>query len=326
MSKKILALLAIVSVFILAACSSSESTTESTSTSSSEVTKESDNLQVVASFYPMYEFAEKVGGEAADVSLMIPAGGDVHGYEPSAKDLANLQTADAFVYANTEMETWVPSVLESINTDNLTVIQADEEIELIETGEAEEGHDHENDHSEEGHTHTVDPHTWVDPANAIIQVTQIKEKFIEADPENTTTYEDNAASYISELQTLKTAYDSALNEVENTEFITQHAAFGYLANRYGLRQYSLAGVSADTEASPQVMAELVTLIEEHELPVVYYNVNENESLANTVAQEAGVQTAPLHTLESLTDEEIAEGKNYINVMRDNLESLTLSIR
>lgn len=322
MKKKILALLALALVFVLVACSNSESKTGSQTTPSSQVTQESDNLQVVASFYPMYEFAEKVGGEAADVSLMIPAGGDVHGYEPSAQDLANLQTADVFVYSNTEMETWVPSVLESIDTENLTVIEADEEIELIETQPSEENHDH----SEEGHTHTVDPHTWVDPANAIIQVTQIKEDFIEADPENATTYEDNAASYISELQTLKTDYDTALNEVENTEFITQHAAFGYLANRYGLTQYSLAGVSADTEASPQVMAELVTLIEEHELPVVYYNVNENESLADTVAQEAGVQTAPLHTLESLTDEEIAEGKDYINVMKDNLESLTLSIR
>lgn len=322
MKKKILALLALALVFVLAACSNSESKTGSQTAPSSQVTQESDNLQVVASFYPMYEFAEKVGGEVADVSLMIPAGGDVHGYEPSAQDLANLQTADVFVYSNTEMETWVPSVLESIDTENLTVIEADEEIELIETQPSEENHDH----SEEGHTHTVDPHTWVDPANAIIQVTQIKEDFIEADPENATTYEDNAASYISELQTLKTDYDTALNEVENTEFITQHAAFGYLANRYGLTQYSLAGVSADTEASPQVMAELVTLIEEHELPVVYYNVNENESLADTVAQEAGVQTAPLHTLESLTDEEIAEGKDYINVMKDNLESLTLSIR
>lgn len=269
-------------------------------------------LQIVTSFYPVYEFTQEVAGDDADVTLMIPAGTSVHDYEPSAQDLATLSKADVFIYANPEMEGWVASSLQSIDSDHLKIVETDEKISLIETDEA-----HEADGAGDHH-HSFDPHTWLDPANALKQVSAIEEALAQADPENAEHYHDNAQSYSASLTALQADYEETFKQFKQTDFIVQHAAFGYLAARYDLTQHTLAGLSAENEASPQAMAEMVNLIQEKHIPLVYYTINEDNALAETVATEADVQTAPLHTLESLTAEEQEEGKNYISIMRDNL--------
>ena len=118
-----------------------------------------DQLNIVTSFYPMYDFTKNVVGDKANISILIDGGVDSHDYEPSAKDMAKIQDADVFVYNSNEMETWVESVLKNIDTSKVKVIEASEGIELLEGEDHEEEHD-DHDHEEEEHSHEYDPHVW----------------------------------------------------------------------------------------------------------------------------------------------------------------------
>ncbi|WP_277630946.1 metal ABC transporter substrate-binding protein [Atopococcus tabaci] len=284
---------------------------------------DTDSLSVVTTFYPMYEFTQQVAGEAADVSMLIPSGTDSHGFEPSAKDVAQISEADVFVYSSPEMETWVTDILNVIESEDVVVVEASEAIELLEN---ETEHDHEHAHGEEGHTHAVDPHVWLDPIYAQQQVEAIRDGLIEADPDNQTLYTEQAAHFNSELDTLHQDFTQAFEGAENRVFVTQHAAFGYLANRYGLIQEPIGGYSTETEPDPARLAGISSFIQENNLPVVYYNQSESSAIAETVAEETGIETAQLHSIEGVSDVEQADGATYLTLMRRNLEALKLSIR
>lgn len=287
-------------------------------------TAETDGISVVTTFYPMYEFTQQVAGETADVSMLIPSGTDSHGFEPSAKDVAQISEADVFVYSSPEMETWVTDMLSVIESEDVVVVEASEAIELLENDSEEEGHDH--SHGEEGHTHAVDPHVWLDPVYAQQQVTAIRDGLIEADPDNQALYTEQAAQFSSELEALHQDFAEGFEGAENRLFVTQHAAFGYLANRYGLTQVSIGGYSTETEPDPARLAEISSFIREHNLPVVYYNQSASSAIAETVAEETDTGTAQLHSIEGVSDAEQAEGADYLSLMRQNLEALKLSIR
>lgn len=132
---------------LLGACGQQEATSQSS---------DAEKLSIVTTFYPMYEFTKEVAGEAADVSLLIPAGTEPHDYEPSAKDMTKIMDADAFVYNSPELETWVASLTDSVDPEQTAVIEAAKNIQLVEGTEEEHGHEDEDSH--EGHDHTYDPH------------------------------------------------------------------------------------------------------------------------------------------------------------------------
>lgn len=328
MKKLLYSLLALI-LLIITACQSGAGSQETSSESTSG--ESGQTLTVATTFYPVYAFTQEVAGDLADVNLIVE-GSDVHGYEPSAKDIARIQESDAFVYANPEMETWVPSVLENIDETAVKVVQVDEGLELLENGEDShdhddhEDHDHNHDAGGHDHSHTVDPHTWLDPVNAIEQVKAIQSALIELDPDHEAEYTANADAFIAELEKINLDYQNALSDAENKTFVTQHAAFGYLADRYDLDQVSLAGLSSESEASAQRMAEVTQLIQDNNLPVVYYNSTDSSQLAETVAQEAGVETAILHSLESVDEPDSSGGQDYLQIMKDNLDALKLSIQ
>lgn len=306
---------------ILWACGQSED-----GVTTDPVRETENDFQIVTTFYPMYEFTKQIVGDLAQVELMIPNEGKVHGYEPSAKDVADIQASDLFIYANPEMETWVPSVIESINTEEVVFVEADENIELLENEPSAEEEHTEEEHTEEEHDHAVDPHTWLDPTVAIQQVEQIRDAVIAEDPDNKATYIENAEAFIQELKALDEEFQVAFAGAEQRTFITQHEAFGYLAHRYDLDQRSLAGISDQSESNPQKMAEAVNMIADLKLPVVYYNSQSNHKLADTVATEADVNVAVLYSLESVTAEDQDAGENYVSLMKKNIESLKLSIQ
>lgn len=303
------------------------------SKSSSEGTAGEDEsknrLQVVTTFYPMYEFTQKVAGNLADVSLMVPAGTDTHHYEPSAKELALISRADMFVYNSPEMEIWVPDVLNTLGENqHLLAVEAAKDIEMKrfeENQEQEEDHA-EDDHEDHGHSHDgKDPHVWLDPILAQREVQVIKEAFIEKDPQNAETYEKNAAAYIDELNDLHDEFVNAFGQAKKRVFITQHAAFGYLAARYNLTQLSIAGLSTENEPSPSQLAQITQMIRKYEIPVIYKNSDVTGGTSATIAQETGVKVEELNALESLTPKQM-ETDGYLSIMQKNLNALKKSIR
>lgn len=300
-----------VSFILLAACGQQKETSQSSG---------SDKIKVVTTFYPMYDFAKNVVGDTGEVELLIPAGTEPHDYEPSAKDIAKITDADVFVYNSNELETWVKDTLENVDRKKVTVVEAAKSIDLM------EGQEEEDESEDHGHSHELDPHVWLDPVLAEKEVEAIRDALVEKYPDQKETFEKNASAYLAKLAALDKEYQAAFANAKNKTFVTQHAAFGYLAKEYGLTQEAIAGISPDQEPSPSRLAELKKYVQANHISVIYFESSASSKVAETLAKETGVELVVLNPLESLTKKEQDQGENYLSVMRENLEALKKSIK
>lgn len=307
MKKKIgMALISLLALVGLGACKDNQAASEN----------KDKKLQIVATFYPMYDFTKNIVGDAGEVSLLMPAGSEPHDYEPSAKDMAKITDADVFVYHNENMEAWVPSAVKSWKKGEPNVIEGTKDMLLLPGGEEEHDHSH-----EEGHHHDYDPHTWVSPHRAIKEVTSIKNQLVKLYPEKKTDFEKNAKAYLAKLETLDKEYSDTLKAAKQKNFVTQHTAFGYLALDYGLNQVGISGINPDQEPDPSRIAELKHYVEDNDIRYIYFENNNQGKAAKTLADETKVNLEVLNPLESLTKKQMDAGEDYISVMKENLSAL-----
>lgn len=277
-----------------------------------------DQLSIITTFYPMYDFTSNIVGEEGDVKLLIPAGSEPHDYEPSAKDMTAIHDADVFVYHNENMETWVPEAANSWEKGQPNMIEGTKGIVLLPGSEEDHGHDHSDG---DDHHHELDPHTWASPKMAVKEVNSIKEQLITLYPEKATAFEANAEKYLEKLAALDEEYTKELSAAKQKSFVTQHAAFGYLALDYDLTQVPIAGLTPETEPSASRLAELKEYVTDNDIQYIYFEKNANDKIAKTLADEANVQLEVLNPLESLTKDQIKAGEDYISVMKQNLNAL-----
>lgn len=320
--------------------SSQEGGADAQASSRAAETQAAGKLKVEASFYPMYEFARSVGGDLADVELLVPSGTEPHDWEPTPQDIAKIEDADLLVYNGAGMESWVDQVLDASANAKLRTVEASEGLDIMEGSEEEEHeHDHEageahshessedHDHDAEeahGHDHDhggLDPHVWLSPKLAAQEVRNIEAAFAKADPDHAAQYKSNADAYVAKLDALDAEFKSGLTGTKRTDFITQHAAFGYLARDYGLTQVPIAGLSPDQEPSAREMADVVEFAKQHDVKTIFFETLVSSKVAETIATEIGAKTDVLNPLEGLTSEETAAGEDYLSVMRKNLEAL-----
>ena len=272
-------------------------------------------VAVVATFYPLYDFACKVGGERVRVTCLVPPGVSIHDWEPTPKDVARVVKADVFVYNGAGLEPWVERILPECEgkpveaTRGLTLLRFEAEAE----GQGKTAGEHRHG--------VYDPHAWVDPVNAQHYVEAIAAGLAEADPTGAAYYRERAAAYTRQLEMLDEAYREAAARFTRREIVTSHAAFGYLARRYGLEQIPVAGLSPQAEPSPARLQELVALVRGRGIRYVFFETAASPRLAETLAREAGVQTLVLSPAAGLTPEERAGSKGYLAVMEDNLAVL-----
>lgn len=294
----------------------------------SEKASKDDKLQIMTSFYPMYDFTKNIVGDEGNVELMVPAGTEAHDYEPSAKDLKKLQDADIFVYNNENMETWVPSMKETLEKGNVTAIKATENMVLL-PGNEEESHDHSEENEEhaheEEHSHELDPHVWLAPSLAMKEVEEIRDQLIAAFPDKKAVFTENAKNYLEKLGNLDDSFKETFADATQKSFVTQHSAFGYLALEYGLTQVPISGISPSEEPTAAKLAELKKFVEEHKIKYIYFEANATDAIAKTLADEAKVQLLVLNPLEGLTNEQLEKGEDYLSVMEDNLKSLAKTV-
>ncbi|GCF95015.1 zinc ABC transporter substrate-binding protein AdcA [Enterococcus florum] len=278
--------------------------------------EKNEELTVVASFYPMYDFTKNIVGEEGTVELLVPAGTDSHDFEPSARDINKIQEADAFVYNDENMEMWVSDVADSLKQENVTMIKATKDLLLLPASD-----EHEHDHGEEGHHHELDPHVWLAPSLAMKEVEAIRDQLSEVYPEHAAIFSKNAQSYLEKLAALDQQYTEALSQAKQKSFVTQHAAFSYLALEYGLNQVPISGVSAEEEPSPARLAELKHFVETNGIEYIYFEQNAKSTVADTLADEANIKTAILNPLEGLTEKQMKAGEDYLSIMENNLKEL-----
>lgn len=290
--------------------------------------------KVVTTFYPVYYLANRIAGDKMEVSMLLDQGQGAHGYESTAQDAVKVQEADLFIYLDDEMEFFVPDLLELVDQNKTKVVKTTEGMTLLAGSdhgvdehdhdhEAEEGHDHEGEegHDHEGHHHEYDPHTWLDPMTYAQQAENVKKAFVELDPDNAATYEDNAAKLVEELTALDQEYKSSLASLEKRTMIVQHAAFGYLAHAYDLEQVAITGLNTTEEPSAQVIAQMQEFMKEQNSKVIFVDPALSENIAQTVASATDAELLPLRTLEVITQDEMKAGVDYFSLMRENLQEL-----
>ncbi|WP_438447885.1 metal ABC transporter solute-binding protein, Zn/Mn family [Gorillibacterium sp. sgz5001074] len=286
-------------------------------------------LQVVATFYPMAEFARQVAGDRAEIITLLPPGTEPHDWEPNTKQMKRVRNADLFVYNGAGFEHWATKALKSMKKDASKVVEAAVGLELME-GLPEEEEEHGKEHkrgkkdAQEPDT-SWDPHVWLDPVLAQQQVRSIQSALERIDPGHAEIYRANGDTYVGKLQELDASYRRELGQTRRKDFITQHAAFGYLAKRYGLTQVPIAGLSPLQEPLPARMSEIIRFAKEHEVRTIFFETLVAPNVAAAVAREVGANTSVLNPLEGLTEEEQKQNLDYIGIMQMNLKALVKAL-
>ncbi len=282
-------------------------------------------LAVYTSFYTMYDFAKKIGGDKVSVSTLVPPGTEPHDWEPKVKDISRLEKARVFIYNGAEMESWVDKVLGSLKNKDLIVVEASKDIKLIEGDHhEEEGKDDKkkDDHEEHGN----DPHVWLNPMYAKRQMEVIKDALVSADPGNKEYFEKNFEDNSKKLDVLDKEYKETVSKFSKKEIVVAHQAFGYLCEAYGLTQIPIEGLSADAEPTAARMVEIAKFARENKVKVIFFEELVSPKVAQAIAKEVGAETDMLNPIEGITDEDVKAGKEYFSVMRDNLEALRKALQ
>ena len=295
------------------------------STASPAPTDTDKGITVVASFFPMYDLARKIAGDRAQVSLLVTPGAEPHSWEPTAADIVQLERADMFVYSGAGMEIWAQDVLQTLSNKELVVIEASAGITLIKGGHAD--HDGEADDEEEDdhEDEEYDPHVWLSPPNAKLQMANIRDGLLQADPDGAAVYQANYAKYAAEMDKLDMEYQNALAPYAGKEIIVAHEAFGYLCDAYGLVQLPVEGLTPDTEPDPARVADIIRLAKEHSVKVIFFEETASSKVAEVIADEIGARVDVLSPVAALDPDRMAAGEDYFSLMRDNLDALVAAL-
>lgn len=267
-------------------------------------------LDVVTSFYPTYAITREVSGDLNDVR-MINSGAGIHGFEPSAEDVAAIADSDIFVYYSGILESWAGRLEDAVETD-VRKVEASSTQELI----AVEGLEEFDDAS------AKDPHSWLDPLMAAESARYIADELSEVDPEQADYYKQNAADFAEAAQALVDEYEPKFKELKHKTFVTQHTAFSYLAERFGLKQLGIAGIDGDVEPSPKQMAEIKAFMEERGVKTIFVEPNVSDKTAQTLAAETGAKVEMLSPLEY----DPQNTDSYLDNLEAQLETLYQSLK
>ena len=296
---------------------------------STEEDTDPDQLTVVATVFPAYDFARAVGGDLADVQLLLPPGTESHSYEPTPADILAVQDCDLFIYLGGESDTWVETILESVELRGQTLRMVDcvplLEEETVEGMESyEEGHDHDHDEAPGlGEVVGYDEHVWTSPKNAALITRAVGDKLAELDPANADTYAANSADYAAQIEDLDREFADFFAGVEDrTMVFGDRFPLRYFAEEFNIDYYAaFPGCSTQTEPSAATIAFLTDKVREEHIPTVWYIEFSNHLVADSIAESAGVKTAMFHTCHNVSADDLAAGATYVSLMEQNLETL-----
>jgi zinc transport system substrate-binding protein len=261
--------------------------------------------------YPLYYFTTRIAGDTCDVHNFIPLGVEPHGWEPKPSDLVKLEEADVLIYNGAGFEDWLVNLSNSVKNPGLVEVNSTEGIELLKDREGQ---------------NQEDPHVWLDPLRAQEMALNIKNALVELYPENQKTLEDNYKKLAVELEQLHHDYREALADISKKEIIVTHNAFGYLAERYGLKQIPIMGVDAHAEPTPGKFKEIIQLAKEQDIKHVFAEVMVSSKVIETLANEADLKIEILNPLGNITQEDLDNGKDYFQIMYENLEVLKKALK
>ncbi|WP_030620009.1 metal ABC transporter substrate-binding protein [Streptomyces fulvoviolaceus] len=294
--------------------------TLSACSSDSAAATNTDKFDVVASFYPMAFLAEQIGGNHVSVTSLTQPGQEPHDLEISAKQTAALQESDAVLY----LKNLQPSVDDAVAQSEVkTKIDAASLTSLEKHGNEVGGHAAEHDDHANEELAGLDPHIWLDPVRYAQVAEGVGKAFEKADPDNAADYKKNTAALVKKLDALNTQFEDGLKNTKTKVFITTHAAFGYLAERYGLTEEAINGLDPESEPSAARVKDLEKMAKADGVTTVFYETLVSDKTAKTIASDANLKTDVLDPIEGITSK--SRGKDYFSVQEANLKALQTAL-
>jgi zinc transport system substrate-binding protein len=260
--------------------------------------KADGRIDVVASFYAVAEAARQVGGNRVRVRNLTPAGAEPHDVELSPRQVDQIDGADVVLYVGRDFQPAVEELAARRDRGSVDLLEA---IPL--------------------HGATPDPHFWLDPQRMATAVDEVADALAEVAPADTSMFRNGAARYRKTLTGLDAEMRQGLASCARDEIVTAHAAFFYLAERYGLTQLAISGLSPEAEPDPERLASLSETIRAKGITTIFYEELVSPDVARTLARETGAHAAVLSPIEGLTEEQAGRGESYVTLMRENLGAL-----
>ena len=274
-----------------------------------------EKLSVVATIFAPYDFARAIAGEHAEVTMLLPPGGESHTFEPTPNDIVQILECGVFVYAGGESDAWVERILSSVDTAKMQVVTLMDCVETVEEvlvegmeGEAEA---------------EPDEHVWTSPKNAMRITQKIADAMCAADPGNAGAYRANTAAYLGKLDALDAAFREVVGQgARRTIVFGDRFPFRYFADAYGLDYFAaFPGCAAETEAGAGTVIFLIGKIKAEGIPVVFHTELSNRRMAGVIAGAGGAQVRLLHACHNITQADFQAGRTYLELMEGNLEAL-----
>ena len=283
--------------------------------------KRSDRLSVVCSIFAPYDFARQVAGDRADVKMLLPTGVESHSYEPTPRDIIELENSDIFFFVSEHTETWVTQITDALESESVRKIEIAEEL-----GIEINDHDHEHHHEEEHEEHDegeTDEHIWTNLETATEMIDCIAEKMGEADPNNADYYSENARSYSAQILKLRDDFSQLVESSKRREIVSgSRFAMKNFTHEFGIEFTAAFDSCVDnTEPSAAVMAHIIDKINTDKLPVIFYEELTEPKIARAVSNETGAKMLLLHSCHNVSSDEMKRGETYLSLMRQNYKNL-----
>lgn len=295
-------------------------------TGCSSAEKNNEKINIVSTIFPQYDFARNITGDKANLTMLIPPGGESHTYEPTPQDIINIENADVFIYIGGESDAWVDTILSSVNTEKTQVVKLIDCVdtvkeEIIEGMEAHEENKENDDNAE------IDEHIWTSPKNAIKMVTTINQAICKADANNSDYYNKNTEDYIKKLNSLDAKFKETVEGGKRKELIFgDRFPLRYFTEEYGLKYYAaFPGCSSETEPSASTIAFLTDKVKEDNIPVVLKIELSSSSVADTIANETNAKVLTFYSCHNLSKNQFDNGEDYISMMKENIDTLKTAL-
>lgn len=275
-------------------------------------------IKIFTTIYPLQFIVEEIAGDTMVAETVYPPGVDEHTYEPTSKDITDIADGEAFIYIGAGLEAFASTAAGALENQDVELIEIGKHEELfISSGETD-------DHEDESHQHDhgdLDPHIWLDPLRMIDIAEIVTDELIEINPDGKVLYEENLAALKDEFTKLDSEFQQVISSKTNKKVLVTHAAFGYWEERYGLEQIAIHGISTENEPSQKSLIEIIETANEYGIKHVIYEQNVTTRVSEIIQDEIGAESLIIHNLSVLTEEDIAEERDYFSIMRDNLEVL-----
>lgn len=299
--KKIYKLIIILIIIIMTGCSN----------------KKEEKLKIVTVNFPSYDFARAITKNVkdAEVEMLLNPGEEVHTYDPSPKDIINIEKSDIFIYTGGESDEWVEKILKDIDKSakiikmmDLVDVKEEETVEGMQTKEEEVEYDE---------------HVWTSPVNAIKIIENITSNIIQKDEKNRERYKKNSDNYIKKIKNIDDRIRKIVSTSERKELIfADRFPLRYFTDEYSLNYYAaFKGCAEETEASAKTITFLINKVKEDKIPVVFKIELSNGKLANQISKETNTKVLEFNTAHNITKRDFESGKTYVDIMNDNVNAV-----